>query len=53
MALVDVGAKLMQPSATIGEGVGKAAQKFAKSSREGQTPITSKLAILTLSAKMN
>ena len=54
MALVEAGGQLMQPSATIGEGVGKAAQKFAKSSREGQKEYNkSKLAILTLGAKID
>lgn len=54
MALVEAGGQLMQPSATIGEGLGKAAQKFAKSSKEGQKEYNrSKLAILTLDAKIN
>lgn len=54
MALVEAGGQLMQPSATIGEGAGKAAQKFAKSSKEGQKEYNrSKLAILTLGAKID
>ena len=54
MALVEAGGQLMQPSATIGEGVGKAAQVFAKSSKEGQKEYNkSKLAILTLGARID
>ena len=54
MALVEAGGQLMQPSATIGEGVGKAAQAFAKSSKEGQKEYNkNKLAILTLGARID
>lgn len=53
MALVDVGAKLMEPSPTFGEGVGKALQKGNKSLREGLNSYNkNKLAVLALDSRI-
>ena len=54
MALVEAGGQLMQPSATIGEGVGKSLKAFTKSRRAGQKEYNkSKLAIIGLGAKID